>query len=100
METVFHGDGMPEGGIEDFVNGVIIPMAKNVDVIDYLVDAITQEELGGLSGFIASEVEVRTSGALGSDTKGVVEAQIATACRATFKCGTWMCPTPFRVVAC
>ena len=98
MDTGFHEDGMPEGGTEYFVKIAIILIA-NSKVIEHLTDAVAQEERGGLSGVVASEIKIRTTGAPGSDAEGVVDAQIAAARRATFKSGTWMCPTPFRIVA-
>ena len=73
MDTRFHEDGMPEGGTEYFVKIVIILIA-NSKVIEHLTDAVAQEERGGLSGVVASEIKIWTTGAPGSDAEGVVDA--------------------------
>ena len=73
MDTGFHEDGMPEGGTEYFVKIAIILIA-NGKVIEHLADAVAQEERGGLSGVVASEIKIRTTGAPGSDAEGVVDA--------------------------
>lgn len=87
MNTRYHGDGMPERGTDVFVMVIVIPSAANDDVIDNLSDAIAQEESGGINDILTSEAEVRIPRAPGSDTEGVVEAQIATALRATIEHG-------------
>jgi hypothetical protein len=67
---------------------IVIPISKNVDVVDYLSDAVAHEESGGINRVVAGEDEIRPTGAPGSNAEGVVEAQITAACWAALKRGT------------
>ena len=97
MDTRFHGDSMSDGS-KDVVRSVENSVATNVDVLDHLGDAVAQEQPGGLSSVVANEVEVRPTGAPGSDAKGIREAQLAAALQAAMQRGTgtgWLRPVTF-----
>ena len=69
--------------------------------VDHFGDAVTQKKYGGMSGIVASEVEVRPTGAPGSDAKGIAEAHTAAARRAAIERETgtrWSRPGPFRAL--
>ena len=53
--------------------------------VDHFGDAVTQEKYGGVSGIVATEVEVRPTGAPGSDAERIGKAHVATARWATIE---------------
>lgn len=87
---------MPEGGADEISRAKMI----HIDIAGYLGDAVVQEELGGLGGLVAREIEIRPTGAPRPDAKGIVEAQIATCLHATFERGTPGNTIMFWTVAC
>lgn len=54
---------MPKGGPDEFCRAGVIRIATNINILNHLGDAVLQEELGGMIGLVASEIEIRPTGA-------------------------------------